>query len=205
MNWSKNLYVFMLGALIVFSGCFGTGMSDGEGDDADTSGTTVINNYYNQSTNQPPIFHITDVGLDNYDGGKVSTYDPSTGEELSRMYHATFQFWFIVTDIDSNITDVGLDLDLDQVIDHHFINNDSWSNFSYHESPGFAQSNGSMANMGHGEWAHHPRYCYATFNLIALDDDGGSEIIPYAIRIDEAVPHDADGCQDDYTGVEENW
>ena len=50
MNWSKNLYVFMLGALIVFSGCIGTGTTDGEGD-ADTAGTTVINNYYNNTTN----------------------------------------------------------------------------------------------------------------------------------------------------------
>ena len=49
MNWSKNLYVFMLGAIIVFSGCFGTGTTDGEGD-ADTAGTTVINNYYNNTT-----------------------------------------------------------------------------------------------------------------------------------------------------------
>ena len=48
MNWSKNLYVFMLGALIVFSGCFGTGTTDGEGDD-DAVGTTVIN-YYNNTT-----------------------------------------------------------------------------------------------------------------------------------------------------------
>jgi len=48
MNWSKNLYVFMLGALIVFSGCIGTGTTDGEGD-AD-AGTTVINNYYNNTT-----------------------------------------------------------------------------------------------------------------------------------------------------------
>ena len=49
MNWSKNLYVFMLGALIVFSGCIGTGTTDGEGD-ADTAGTTVINNHYNNTT-----------------------------------------------------------------------------------------------------------------------------------------------------------
>ncbi len=49
MNWSKNLYVFMLGALIVFSGCFGTGTTDGEGD-AETAGTTVINNHYNNTT-----------------------------------------------------------------------------------------------------------------------------------------------------------
>jgi len=52
MNWSKNLYVFMLGALIVFSGCFGTGTTDGEGDN-DAVGTTVINNYYNNTTEVP--------------------------------------------------------------------------------------------------------------------------------------------------------
>ena len=39
----------MLGALIVFSGCIGTGTTDGESD-ADTAGTTVINNYYNNTT-----------------------------------------------------------------------------------------------------------------------------------------------------------
>ena len=53
MNWSKNLYVFMLGAIIVFSGCFGTGTTDGEDGDADdgtSAGTTVVNNYYNNTT-----------------------------------------------------------------------------------------------------------------------------------------------------------
>ena len=50
MNWSKNLYILMLSMVIVLSGCFGTGTTDGEGD-ADTSGTTVINNYYNNTTN----------------------------------------------------------------------------------------------------------------------------------------------------------
>ena len=48
MNLSKNLYVFMLGTLIVFSGCFGTGTTNGEDDD--DVGTTVINNYYNNTT-----------------------------------------------------------------------------------------------------------------------------------------------------------
>ena len=33
----------------MLSGCFGTGTTDGEGD-ADSSGTTVINNYYNNTT-----------------------------------------------------------------------------------------------------------------------------------------------------------
>jgi len=42
----------MLGAIIVLSGCFGTGMSngdEGDADDAATSGTTIVNNYYNNT------------------------------------------------------------------------------------------------------------------------------------------------------------
>jgi len=62
MNWSKNLYVFMLSALIVFSGCIGTGTTNGEDDDV---GTTVINNYYNNTTNviENTPEYITDTGL----------------------------------------------------------------------------------------------------------------------------------------------
>ena len=138
----------MLGALIVFSGCFGTGTTDGDDGDADTSGATVINNYYNQTMNELPVFHIAGVGSDENDMGRLSTYNSSTGQEESRMYYRTFQFWFSVTDIDGNITAVGLDLDLDHVIDHEFLYNGSWDEFSYHESPGIAQSNGSMANYG---------------------------------------------------------
>ena len=67
MNWSKNLYVFMLGAIIVFSGCFGTGMSngdEGDTDDAATSGTTIVNNYYNNTissngTQSNPSWYIS--------------------------------------------------------------------------------------------------------------------------------------------------
>ena len=68
MNWSKNLYVFMLGAIIVFSGCVGTGTSngdDGDADDTSTSGTTIVNNYYN---NTPPS-----NGLNWYTSGGTHT------------------------------------------------------------------------------------------------------------------------------------
>jgi hypothetical protein len=49
MNWSKNLYTFMLGAIIVLSGCMGAGTTEGMEED-DAGGTTVINNYYNNTT-----------------------------------------------------------------------------------------------------------------------------------------------------------
>ena len=60
MNWSKNLYVFMLGALIVFSGCIGTGTTDGEGD-ADTAGTTVINNHLNYYNNTTEVIYYNNT------------------------------------------------------------------------------------------------------------------------------------------------
>ena len=53
MNWSKNVYTFMLGAIIVLSGCMGAGTTDGQ-DAGDTEATTVINNYYNNTTVDEP-------------------------------------------------------------------------------------------------------------------------------------------------------
>ena len=213
---NDQIFVLLLVVLLPLSGCMDNAVGEVEGtEDVESTSTvvnntTVVNNYYNQTTNQPPQFYVAGVGylsdIDyRYDdGGRISTYDSSSGDELSRMYHTTFRFWFSVTDVDSNITSVGLDLDLDQIIDHQFTTNESWSNFTYHESPGIAQSNGSLANWQmHYEGGSNPIYCYARFNLMAFDDDGGVQVIPYALRMDDAVPHDAASCQDDYTGVEE--
>jgi len=139
----KNVYALMLALVIVLSGCL-----SGDTADADGSEPTVINNYYNQTTNELPVFHLVGggAGFDEHGDERRSTYNSSSGEEESRMYFRTYQFWFSVTDVDGNITSVGLDMDLDHSIDHSFSNSDSWGNFSYHESPGIAWSNGSMAN-----------------------------------------------------------
>ena len=83
MNWSKNLYAFMLGILIVFSGCFGTGTSDG--DETDTSGTTVINYYNNTTVDEPEWFSqggVVDVAWD-------SNYDNSGDTNLLSSYNMT--------------------------------------------------------------------------------------------------------------------
>ena len=81
------------------------------------------------------------------------------------------------SDIDGNITSVGIDLDLDHSIDHEFSNNASWSDFSFHQTPAFAFSNGTMASRGNGEWAHIPNTCFVKFNLIAIDDDANTAFI----------------------------
>ena len=197
---NDQIFVLLLVILLPMSGCFDDGIGDAEAADDTDEGTTVINNYYNQTSNQPPVIYVAEFrpvqghNVPYADYGKVSTFDPNSGEELTRMYHLHWTWWFSVIDVDSNITAVGVDLDLDQVIDHHFINNDTWSNFSYHMSPGIAASNGSLT-----QWPE----CFVRFNLMAIDDDGGVGIIPYTMR-DSELPHDVRGCQEDYTGVEEN-
>ena len=213
---NDQIFVLLLVVLLPLSGCMDNAVGEVEGtEDAESTNTvvnntTVVNNYYNQTTNQPPQIYVADVGYnreidfrDTMESGRISTYDSSTGEELSRMYYTKFQFWFSIIDIDSNITSVGLDLDLDQIIDHQFMTNDSWSNFTYHESPGIAQSNGSLiySDVGYPSGHFFP-YCYARFNLMAFDDDGGIQVLPYTLRMDGAAPNGA-GCQEDYTGVEE--
>ena len=91
MNWSKNLYVFMLGALIVFSGCIGTGTTDGEGD-ADTAGTTVINNYYYNNTTEiitelPEMIAIGGVG---WGANQEFDFVNTTPGELVQIHEANF-------------------------------------------------------------------------------------------------------------------
>jgi hypothetical protein len=60
MNWSKNVYTFMLGAIIVLSGCMGAGTTDGQDAD-DTEATTVINNYYWNNTTTEVITEIPEM------------------------------------------------------------------------------------------------------------------------------------------------
>jgi hypothetical protein len=64
MNWSKNLYTFMLGAIFVLSGCMGAGTTDGQDAD-DTEATTVINYYNNTTIADGPVW-FTQGGTNEY-------------------------------------------------------------------------------------------------------------------------------------------
>jgi len=194
-----RVFVLLLVVMLPMTGCFDDAVGDADAQEDASNNTS-------SATNIPPVFHIASLGFeDSNDYGRVSTYNSSTGEELSRMYHVTPQFWFSVTDPDSNIIAVGIDLDLDHIIDHNFTNNDSWSYLSFYKGPDIAQSTGSLANYGTGEWASNPNYCYVRFNLMALDDEGGVEIFPLTLNIEgnDKLPSQADGCQSDYTNVPE--
>ena len=206
-----QIFVLLLVVLLPMSGCFdggSIGVAEGTENNENTNevvNQTIVNHhYYNQSYNSAPVFHVAGIGLDENDYGRVSTYDPNSGEELTRMYHATLQMWFSVTDVDSNISVVGIDMDLDQNIDHPFTAVSTWNNLSYYESPGIAQSNGTLANNGAGEWGYEPYMCYARANLVAVDEHQGIAVHPITIRIDRALPYDSQGCQDDYTGDEDH-
>ena len=109
MNWSKNLYVFMLGAIIVFSGCFGTGTTDGADDTDDTESNG--NNSGESSgvllpDNLPPVISVSWGDSEFYEGGDCTT----AGISVSAR-HA-------MTDWDGAIQQAGWDIDLDGTIDY---------------------------------------------------------------------------------------
>ena len=112
MNWSKNLYVFMLGALIVFSGCFGTGTTDGADDTDDTESNG--NNSGGGSgvllpDNLPPVISIEIV--DAYNPQWAVGSDCTTSGMSIETRHA-------MTDWDGTIVNAGWDINLDGNIDY---------------------------------------------------------------------------------------
>ena len=197
MSKTNNVNVLVLALVIFLSGCLSSGTAD-----ADESEPTVINNYYNETTNELPVIYFLgfDSGREALDNHYtvISTYNSSNGIEEYRMYYRTLGLVFSVIDIDGNITDVGIDLDLDQELDHVFVNNDSWSNYSTYFTPEIALSNGSSVSMA-GGWYER---CYVTFNLIALDDDGGKTLIPFTRMVDEGFDQSDRGCKENYTHVD---
>ena len=182
-----QIFVLMLVIFLPLTGCFGDAIGEAEAEE-ETEGTTVVNNYYNQTTYHLPVIHMASVGqtgdFNAQEDEPRSTYNQTTGEEETRMYYRYYGFWFSVIDVDGNITAVGIDGDLDLTIDHEFIldANSSWSDFSYHESYGFAWSNTTSGGVAY--WGgDYDGYCYLRFNLIAIDDAGGLTVIPYTMTI----------------------
>ena len=93
---NDQIFVLLLVVLLPMSGCFDGAVGDAEGTDDASSGTTVINNYYNNSTNsQERIWYSTGDAVNKYwtDGQDVASgnqrcleygpsYDSDTGEYL---------------------------------------------------------------------------------------------------------------------------
>ena len=163
MNWSKNLYVFMLSAVIVMSGCFGTGSTDG--DEGSMPNSPLTNN----QTNEPPVAYWT-VDKITYDHVH---YNSSTGQELLTRY-TTFGWHISAIDFDGNISSVGIDFNLDGMIEIPFTSN-NWSEFSYQEGP-------VNLTFADADMVPSDNYCYWRMNLIVIDDDGGKFINPITLR-----------------------
>ena len=64
---NDQIFVLLLVILLPMSGCFDGAVGDAEGTDDTSSGTTVINNYYNNSTSlqEPVLQHIYSESNDN--------------------------------------------------------------------------------------------------------------------------------------------
>ena len=55
-----------------------------------------------------------------------------------------------------------------------------------------------MANHAWYEHSGEPQRCFASFNLIAVDDEGGKVLIPYTYLLGGS--NGLEGCMADYTG-----
>ena len=106
-----RIFVLLLVVMLPMSGCFDDAVGDAEGSEDDDSGTTIINNYYNQ-TNTPPVIYSGDSGIH---------WASGTWQEL--------RVESMVLDIDGVVTNYGLDIDLDGVIDFE-MNADEDGNYS---------------------------------------------------------------------------
>ena len=154
---TDRIFVLLLVVMLPMSGCFDGAVGDAEGTTEED--TTTINNYYNQTNQLPVIFN-----------------------QMSRSYDQ-FHLNVMVQDFDGNITDFGVDIDIDGVIDLQvspfpydrvtFGYNESWSNPVLYNPDNVDEQN--------------PLYgltCQQWLQLIAIDDDGGISHHPLLIISD---------------------
>ena len=151
---TDRIFVLLLVVMLPMSGCFDDSVGDAEAAE-DGSETTVINNYYNQ-TNTPPVIY-----------GDSITWWSGSWQEL-----ATYS---MVLDIDGVVTNYGLDIDLDGVIDFEMSTDDdgNYSQWVKRVNATFTESDINPIIISGGE-----NYCYLWVNNIAIDDDGAITIVP---------------------------
>jgi hypothetical protein len=171
MNWSKNLYIFMLGALIVFSGCFGTGTSngdDGDADDAASTATNVINNYYNNTTSViediPEHIAITVIGQhgNNSYGITIFNLHQNSGEAIHLLD------WRAVSEYSPDTRDVNTTIWSDFIVQTTTVNTICVNGYEWSESitqlgPNMSYEKDQWLAWAGLECTHH-------FSLEGLDD-----------------------------------
>ena len=107
-----RVFVLMLVVMLPMTGCFEDTVGDAEGSEGDEGATTVINNYYNNSTeyNHPPVISASVLGTPEY----TDTNCITDGVQ--------FQAQHAMMDWDGNIVQAGWDVNLDGSIDHYVTN-----------------------------------------------------------------------------------
>ena len=205
MNWSKNLYVFMLGALIVFSGCFGTGTTDGA-DDTDDTGSNGNDSEGGSGVllpdNLPPVISVELV-----DGNPQWTEgsDCTTSGMSIEARHA-------MTDWDGTIVNAGWDIDLDGNIDYSVTTDEGYTTL---EMPMSALIWYNTSDWDDGDSSTYGyAYLENSFAFGAQDDDGewtSSQIIKirkYAFNGYEdnfGVQIDVEPCRDFSNAADYNF
>ena len=144
---TDRLFVIMLVILIPMSGCFGT-VDNADGDDGKQ---TIVNNYYysNTTTNQLPVIF----------GKAMYTYP---NDLVVRA---------VAIDYDGNITQCGIDVNLDAVIDFDSNCDDAHAQEVVHVGTSYLTS----------LFQYDDGACSQFASLIAVDNDGGKTIMPFRI------------------------
>ena len=158
---NDQIFVLLLVVLLPLSGCFDGAVGDAEGTDDES---TVINNYYNNTTaeyNSPPIISGSVIYRDYWDSDQ--------GVLIEDVLVSTSVAW----DYDGSIVAFGVDWDMDGVIDENFT--EAYDQYLYR----YLNTTGDWINpQSYHDIQEGRNGCYQFLNLIAVDDDGASTIIP---------------------------
>ena len=152
----------MLALVIVLSGCFGLGANDSDGHDTSSS------------TNMLPVIYIE--AFDFCGEGQGCDADGDRYADVTAP-NTTFISLSVAWDFDGIITQFGVDWTMDGVIDQGFTDN-----FSNH-TVRYANASYDWMLLSSDVRQEYPDYLegrqgYQFVNVIAIDDDGGTTIIP---------------------------
>ena len=117
------------------------------------------------STNQQPVF---------YSWGYTFQYESNDDGSLNySVFHLEWQF--SVIDFDGTISEVGIDTNLDGIIDHDFTS-DNWSDPEQIFELAIDYENATFTTEPED---FDGELCYFALNLIAVDNDGVKSVEPY--------------------------
>ena len=164
---NDQIFVLLLVFLLPMSGCLENGIGEAEAEEVDSSSTE----------NMLPVIYGS-ISL------TASCPTPGASCSTNEWIYPVLAGNTMVIDYDGNVTNFGVDVDLDAEIDYEMGGNyseyDVRVNFDFNESdiiPILWDPAGQSSN-------NPDAYCYQWINVIAVDDDGGKTIHPSMWRFD---------------------